>query len=699
MELSEFKYIKHTFVKSNNQSLTGLTCLSSVIKFYGGNVSVEELQQTGQVPSGETSLLALCKIARSEKFQAEGYKGNISYLKEIEKPSILHVTRDTGTEDFFVLYGRHNGKFVVGDPVWGILELRENELEVIWKSKALMTMEPLVTFKTEKIKRSQKRQWLHEMLKSHRRVFIFMACVSFFAAVIFIVLVSRVFRETDVYFSTPVFRQLLIIFLNVFVLLVVMFLWGRVRNGITKRGVLSLATEWYKMVTAHIFHGSYIKDQLSAGKTASFVEAINQFSNGIFNTVYNFPFVVLVFLFSVAKVIVLAGLLAAFITLLTFSALVAVLLKYRKVTKMNVEQYQGYARETDLIKDSIDNLALIKRMNGEKKSSETILNKLNYSLRTVLTMKNYKDNVFNLVIISGVISFMILVAVLVVNIPGNLNRIELTGWLLAFFGCFLKLTDIGFGALNMVCSFNYLYSGTEQNESAKEVNPEQDARPVVKVVQKLNLNNLAFSFPGRLPVFNNVNVQIERGKLNLIYGNAGTGKSTLVSVLNRLLSFDSGEIKVNDKNWNNLDDYIWRQMVSSVVQPSRLFNVTVFENIGWGNKFFEPEKIISYCRETGFAPFFEKFSDGYATFADKLSAGEKQLVAFAAALYRNPQILLLDEPFVFMDKAMKDFCEKLLQSLKKEMIIVVFTGDRDFALKADNVLWLENGRLKEKSIE
>lgn len=694
MEPGELLKIKSTFIKSNNQIPAGLACLASVIKFYSGNISFSKLQQNSGSSNENISLLGLCKAARTDGFKTNGYKANVEYLRETEKPVILHITRDKGAEDFFVLYGWQNGKFIIGDPAWGILEIRESELEAIWKSKALMTMESLVTFKTEKIRRSQKRQWLYEMLQGHQRVFIFMACVSFFAAVIFIVLASQVFHETGVYFSTPAFRQLLIILLYVFALLIVMFLWVKVRNGITKRGVLSLATEWYKMVTAHIFHGSYIKDQLSAGKTASFVEAINQLSNEIFNTVYNFPFVVLVFLFSTAKIIVLAGWLGVFITLLTFPALVAFLLKHREVIKMNLEQYQVHARGTDLIKDSIDNLALIKRMNGEKNSSETILNRLNYSLRGMLTLNSYKNRVFNMVIIHGVIFFIILAAVPVINNSGNLNVIELTGWLLVFFSCLLTLTDIGFCTLNMACSFNYLYSGTEQNEAVKEVNPEQDARPVVKVVQKLNLNNLAFSFPGRLPVFNNVNVQIEKGKLNVIYGNAGSGKTTLVSVLNRLLSFDSGEIMVNGENWNNLDDYIWRQMVSSVVQPSRLFNVTVFENIGWGNKLFEPEKVISFCKKTGFALFFEKFSDGYATFADKLSAGQKQLVAFAAALYRNPQILLLDEPFVFMDKAMKDFCEKLLQSLKKEMIIVVFTGDRDFALKADNVLWLENESLK-----
>jgi len=644
-------------------------------------------------------LFGLCKAARSEGFLAEGYKANINYLKETEKPVILHITRDKGAEDFFVLYGWQNGKFIVGDPAWGILEMRESDLEAIWKSKALMTMEPLVTFKTEKIKRLQKQLWLYEVLKSHRRVFIFMACISFLAAVIFIVLASQVFRETARYFSIPAFRQFSIIFLYVFVLLIVMFLWVKVRNGITKRGVLSLASEWYKMVTAYIFRSSYIKEQLSAGKTTSFVEAINQFSKGIFNAVCNFPFVVLVFLFSAAKIIMFSGWLGVFITLLTIPALVAFLLKHQEVIKMNLEQYQVHARETDLINDCIDNLVLIKRMNGEKNSSETMINRLSYFFRVMLALKSHKDHVFNLVIISGVISFMILVAVPVVNIPGNLNRIELTGWLLAFFGCLLKLTDIGFGALNMVCSFNYLYSGTEQNESAKEVNPEQDARPVVKVVQKLNLINLAFSFPGRLPVFNNVNVQIERGKLNLIYGNAGTGKSTLVSVLNRLLSFDSGEISINNQSWDSLDDYTWRQTVLSVVQPTQLFSVTVIENMGWGNKLFEPEKVISFCKKTGFDQFFEKFPDGYATRADKLSAGQKQLVALAAAFYRKPQILLLDEPFVFMDKAMKDFCEKLFQNLKKEMIIVVFTGDRDFALKADNLLLLENGSLKEKSIE
>lgn len=694
MEPGELRKIKSTFIKSNNQISAGLACIASVIKYYGGSISFSKLLQNSGASNENISLLGLCKAARIEGFKTDGYKANFDYLKETEKPVILHITRDKGAEDFFVLYGWQNGKFMVGDPLWGILEMRENELEAIWKSKALMTMEPLVAFKTEKIKRSEKRQWLHEMLKSHRRVFIFIACVSIFAAVIFIVLVSRVFRETDVYFSTPVFRKLLLIFLYVFVLLVVMFFWGRVRKGITKRGVLSLATEWYKMVTVHIFSNRDINEQLSVGKMASFIETIKQISDETFNVICNFPFTVLIFLFSAAKIIVLAGWLGVFITLLTFLVLMIFLWKYRKIAKLNMEQYQGYARETDLIKDSIDNMALIKRMNGEKNSTETILNRLNYSLGTVLTMKYYKDNVFNLVIIYSVISYMILLAVPVVNTIGNFIRFELTGWLLAFFGCLLKLTDIGFGTLNMACSFNYLYSGTEQNESAKEVNPEQYARPVVNVVQKLNLNNLAFSFPGRLPVFNNVNVQIERGKLNFIYGNTGTGKSTLVSILNRLLPVSSGEIEVDNENWDEFDDYPWRQMVSSVVQPSRLFDITVIENMEWGKKFFEPEKVISFCKKTGFDQFFEKFPDSYTTRAEKLSASQKQLVALAAALYRHPQILLLDEPFVFMDKAMKAFCEKLLQSLKEEMIIVVFTGDRDFALKADNALWLENGRLK-----
>ncbi|HET54115.1 MAG TPA: ATP-binding cassette domain-containing protein [Ignavibacteria bacterium] len=694
MEPGELRKIKSTFIKSSNQISAGLACIASVIKFYGGSISFSKLLQNSGASKENVSLLGLCKAARIEGFKTDGYKANIDYLKKNEKPVILHITRDKGAEDFFVLYGWQNGKFMVGDPSWGILEMRENELEAIWKSKALMTMEPLVAFKTEKIKRTEKRQWLHEMLKSHRRVFIFMACVSIFAAVIFIVLVSRVFGETDVYFSTPVFRQLLITFLYGFALLMVMFFWGRVRNGITKRGVLSLAFEWNKMVTTHIFSNRYINEELSAGKMASFIETIKQISGETFNVICNFPFTVLIFLFSAAKIMIFSGWLGVFITLLTFLVLMIVLWKYRKIAKLNLEQYQGYARETDLIKNSIDNLILAKRMNGEKKSAETILNSLKYSLGTVLTMKYYKDNVFNLVIVYSVISFMILVAVPVVNTPGNFIMIELTGWLLAFFCCLLKLTDIGFGTLNMACSLNYLYSWTEQNESAKEVNPEQYTRPVVNVVQKLNLNNLAFSFPGRLPVFNKVNVQIERGKLNFIYGNTGTGKSALVSILNRLLPVSSGEIEVDGENWDSLDDYTWRQMISSVVQPSRLFDITVIENMGWGNKLFEPEKVISFCKKTGFGQFFEKFPDSYSTRADKLSAGQKQLVSLAAALYRHPQILLLDEPFIFMDKAMKDFCEKLLQSLKKEMIIEVFTCDRDFALKADNVLWLENGRLK-----
>lgn len=150
MNQSDLQKIKSTFVKTANRQLAGLGCLASVIKYYGGDAKIQDLLKNSAASLESVSLLGLCNAARAKGFEANGYKGNIDFLKEQENPLILHIEKDSGNDDFIVAYGWHNNKLIIGDPQWGIIEYREEELEAVWKSKTLMLLELDRSFKSAK---------------------------------------------------------------------------------------------------------------------------------------------------------------------------------------------------------------------------------------------------------------------------------------------------------------------------------------------------------------------------------------------------------------------------------------------------------------------------------------------------------------------------------------------------------------------
>jgi len=173
------------------------------------------------------------------------------------------------------------------------------------------------------------------------------------------------------------------------------------------------------------------------------------------------------------------------------------------------------------------------------------------------------------------------------------------------------------------------------------------------------------------------------GDITVVNGATGSGKSTLISILGRIVPFQIGEIRINGNSWDQISDSNWKANTSVVLNPVQLYEGSVIENIGISDNSFDPKQIISYCKKTGFDEFIKKFPNGYSTASDRLSAGQEQLVAFAMAIYRNPKLLLLDVPFVFMDEEMAGFSMKLLHKLKNIIIIIIFNASNKVKSKAD----------------
>ncbi len=215
---------------------------------------------------------------------------------------------------------------------------------------------------------------------------------------------------------------------------------------------------------------------------------------------------------------------------------------------------------------------------------------------------------------------------------------------------------------------------------------------------QLKIQGLTFRFAGSKPLLKNIDLQLNKGEIVALVGESSSGKSIFLQILQRFYPMEKGTILVNEHDWEQIDLQAWRNLIGVVPQEVRLFNGTLLYNIALKElKEDEAKNLILFLQQTGFHQFFKDFPQNYLTLLGEtginLSGGQKQLIGLARALYRQPQLLLLDEPTSAMDKQTEKFVIYLLQSLKNQIAILLITHKSSQAEMADRVYALEKGSL------
>ncbi len=159
------RLINKTFVRQHSRFYCGLACLASVTRYHGGDTTQEKLQAISGTTLNGTSLLGLYHAAVKSGFDAGGYEAATENLKGLDAPVILHTITSEGLEHFVVCCGFSNEKFIIGDPAQGVLQLSEQELSAIWKSKALLKLTPGKGFKAYSAIKAKKREWFFQLIK------------------------------------------------------------------------------------------------------------------------------------------------------------------------------------------------------------------------------------------------------------------------------------------------------------------------------------------------------------------------------------------------------------------------------------------------------------------------------------------------------------------------------------------------------
>lgn len=214
------------------------------------------------------------------------------------------------------------------------------------------------------------------------------------------------------------------------------------------------------------------------------------------------------------------------------------------------------------------------------------------------------------------------------------------------------------------------------------------------------VNDLFFSYDGQKDVLSKVNCVIEKGKKYVIVGKSGCGKSTLIKLLSGCYSTYKGEILYDNTELNMIDKNEVAQLSSIIHQNIYMFDESIYDNICL-HETYSAERIEKVVEESGLTEFISGLPGGLqyqvGENGSNLSGGQKQRIAVARALIRNKPILILDEGTSAIDmQTAYDIENRLLKLQDLTLITITHHLERELLIKYDEILYMENGRIKEQ---
>ncbi len=242
-------------------------------------------------------------------------------------------------------------------------------------------------------------------------------------------------------------------------------------------------------------------------------------------------------------------------------------------------------------------------------------------------------------------------------------------------------------------------------ESAAE--KQHEIIPPEKFKGRIEFHNVTFYYPMRpdVKVLNNFSMVFEEGKMTGICGETGSGKSTIIQLVERFYSPASGIITVDGVNISTLDLKWWRGMIGYVGQEPVLFNTTINLNIAYGREGVTQAEIEAAAEKANCTEYIQKLDKKYDTVTGleggQLSGGQKQRIAIARALVKRPKILLLDEATSALDAASERRVHEAFNNMQHQEGLTVLTVAHRLTTiqNADRIIVLHDGILKEQGTD
>jgi len=223
---------------------------------------------------------------------------------------------------------------------------------------------------------------------------------------------------------------------------------------------------------------------------------------------------------------------------------------------------------------------------------------------------------------------------------------------------------------------------------------------LLEVKGGVEFRNVTFGYDPSRPILKDVSMRVAPGETVAIVGHTGAGKTTLANLLMRFYEPGYGQVLIDGIDVREIKLSCLRHVISYVPQETYLFPGTVLNNIRLGRPDASDEEVIDVCRKLGIDEFIERLPKGYETDAGemgkKLSLGEKQLIAIARAMLRNPSIVILDEALSSVDPGTEAIVRRAIKRLLKNKTGIIIAHRLTTAKEADRIIVMVEGKIVEK---
>ena len=237
-------------------------------------------------------------------------------------------------------------------------------------------------------------------------------------------------------------------------------------------------------------------------------------------------------------------------------------------------------------------------------------------------------------------------------------------------------------------------------DEVPQVEDAADARPLALTEGRVELSGVTFAYEPGTPVLQGIDLVAEPGQTVALVGPTGAGKTTIISLLERFYDVQSGAVTIDGQDVRSVTQDSLRQSISIVLQDTFLFADTIRYNIRYGRPDATDADIEAAARRARAHQFIEKLPDGYDTMlqegATNLSRGQRQLLAIARALLKDPRILVLDEATSNVDTRTELLIQEALGELLQGRTSFVIAHRLSTVRRADVIYVIESGRVAER---
>jgi len=688
-------------VKQRDISDCGAACLASVTRFYNLHVPVTRIRQHAGTDKKGTNVAGMLEAARHLGFEAKGVRGNLESLSQIQLPAIAHIIVNGQLQHYVVIYRINKQKISIMDPAEGKLIVKKlGEFKEEWTG-VLVLLVPNDNFK-QGIQNISLFRRLYDLLQPHRSILV----QTLFGAVIY----------TMLGLSMSIFVQKIVDFvlvdgnrnlLNIMSVGMLVILSLQIILGIFKSYFMIRTGQ---MIDARLILGYYkhllqlpqqFFDNMRVGDITSRIGdavKIRLFINDVsISMAVNFFMLLFAFMMMFTYYWKLALFLLIIIPL--YSAIYLLTNRLNRKVQRNLME-NAADLESQLV-ESLNAVGTIKRFGLEDYANEKTEKRFMQLLDTI-----YKSGINS--IFSGssteLVSHSFTIILLWVGAGFVLDKQISPGELLSFY------TLIGYFT-GPVSSFVGMNKTVQDAMIASDrlfevMEMEQENEDHKFDLQSSNTGNIrfvevSFQYGSRIMVFDNLNLEIPSQKLTGIVGESGSGKSTLMSILQNIYPLNNGQVFIGDYSLKHISNSSLRRIISVVPQKIDLFSADIITNISIGDDEPDIKKILGICTMLGITQFIDELPNGFQTQLGEngasLSGGQRQRIAIARALYRKPEILILDEASSSLDPVSERYVQNAIEFLLAEKKTVIMISHRLSSIqRAGLIIVLKDGKVVEE---